>query len=173
MKRYFLTFFAATCVLASLFAFVAPASAQYTNELGRQLGATAGESGAGFERPADPRAVAARVIKVALGFLGIIILGYTIYGGYMIMTSAGNTDQVETGKKTIRNGVIGLIVVTSAYSITTFAVRFATGDALRQGDFIEIEDDPYPNQDPLNQGITPDAFSPIDRNQDGTRVYQF
>ena len=39
---------------------------------------------------ADPRLIAARIIRVALGFLGIVVLTLIIYGGFLWMTAAGN-----------------------------------------------------------------------------------
>ena len=166
--RKFLTIITLSFVLFfGFFTLAQPAQAQFTNELDRQLSGAAGSDGAGFEAPADPRAVAARLIKFFLSFLGIIMLSYTIYGGFMIMTSAGNEEKMTTGKKTIRNGAIGILIITSAYSITQLAVKLAIGDAAHQGDFIEIQKDQNPNKDPLNRGTTPDAFSPLKKQPDG------
>ncbi len=71
------------------------AQGSYTEDVARQLDATAGQDGANFQRPSDPREVAAFIIRLTLGFLGIIVLSYIIFGGYMIMTSQGNTERVE------------------------------------------------------------------------------
>ncbi|MBT4153145.1 MAG: hypothetical protein HOE53_00685 [Candidatus Magasanikbacteria bacterium] len=150
-----------------IFTPLAPIHAQgsYTDDLSRQLQATAGDDGAGFERPTDPRAVAAFIIRLALGFLGIIVLSYIIFGGYMIMTAQGNQERVDTGKKTVRNGVIGMAVVLSAYSLTLLAFTLATGDEKRSGDYIEIQKEQHPNPDPSNRGIN--AFSPLPPSADG------
>lgn len=57
------------------------------------------------------------IVQAILGFLGIIFLGLTIYGGFKYMTAAGNQNQVDDAIKTIRNAIIGLILVMSAYGI--------------------------------------------------------
>ncbi len=62
------------------------------------------------------------VIRMALSLLGVIFLSLMLYAGFLWMTARGNDQQVEKAIKTIRQAVIGLIIVTSAYSITAFVV---------------------------------------------------
>lgn len=95
-------------------------------EVNSQLGAFAGQSGAGFARPEDPRIVIGNIIGYVMGFLGILSLGYTLYAGYTIMTSGGNQDKVDKGKMMIRNGTIGLLLILSAFAITKFVVSSLT-----------------------------------------------
>ncbi|OGH68489.1 MAG: hypothetical protein A3D53_00190 [Candidatus Magasanikbacteria bacterium RIFCSPHIGHO2_02_FULL_45_10] len=65
----------------------------------------------------DIRVIVARVIRVALGLLGIIFLILILYGGYLWMTAGGNAEQIAAAKKVLTNGTIGLIIILSAYSI--------------------------------------------------------
>lgn len=58
-----------------------------------------------------------RVVNTALSFLGIIFIILIILGGYQWMTAGGNEDQVTQAKGRIKNAIIGLIVVISAWSI--------------------------------------------------------
>ncbi len=71
----------------------------------------------------DIRQIIATIIKVALGLLGIILLGLVLYGGYLYMTAGGNDEQVAQAKTILRNAVIGLIIILSAYAIVTFVLR--------------------------------------------------
>ena len=171
--RLFLVLAIAIGILASFFFFESTGAQSITDELGSQLNAAAGSEGAGFAAAADPRTIAARYIKLFLTFLGLITVVYAVYAGYLIMTSAGNDSQIEKGKQTLRNAIIGLAIITSAYSITWFAYKLAAGDDKYSGDYIEIREDNRPNLDPLNQGNVPDAFSPLPRNADGSRgIYE-
>jgi hypothetical protein len=68
----------------------------------------------------DPRTVAARVINVALLVLGIIAVGIIIWGGFVWMTSNGEEDKVSQAKKILKNGIIGLVIVLSAWGIASF-----------------------------------------------------
>ncbi|HEX9664618.1 MAG TPA: pilin [Patescibacteria group bacterium] len=62
------------------------------------------------------------IIQVFLGFLGTIALILVLYGGFMWMTAGGNEEKVTKAKTLLRNAVIGLIIVISAYSITYFVI---------------------------------------------------
>jgi hypothetical protein len=75
---------------------------------------------AGFGEPKGLAEIVGAVISIFLSFLGIIFLILIIYGGFVWMTSGGNEIKVIKAKKVITNAVIGLIIVLSAYSITSF-----------------------------------------------------
>lgn len=60
------------------------------------------------------------IVGVVLSFVGIIFLVLTVYAGLLWMTSRGNDAQVEKAKTLLINAVIGLIVITAAYSLTMF-----------------------------------------------------
>ncbi len=48
---------------------------------------------------------------------GLALLIYLLFGGFTLLTSGGNPDKVEAGKKTITNAVIGFIIIFTAYWI--------------------------------------------------------
>jgi hypothetical protein len=75
---------------------------------------------AGFSDPASPVEIIAALIGTFLGFLGIIFLVLTLYGGFIWMTSAGNEAKVYKAKKILESAVIGLIIIMASYSITVF-----------------------------------------------------
>lgn len=71
---------------------------------------------------ADPRLIAARIIQVALGLLGITAVGLLVYAGFIWMTAGGSEEKVTKAKNFMKNGVIGLIIIMSAFSIVTFVL---------------------------------------------------
>ncbi|MFZ5363864.1 MAG: pilin, partial [Patescibacteria group bacterium] len=71
----------------------------------------------------DPRVVAAQIIRVALGFLGIIAVAIVLYGGFVWMTAGGNEERISTAKKILTNGLIGLVIIVFAFSITQFVLN--------------------------------------------------
>ncbi len=73
----------------------------------------------------DPREIAASVIKVILGFLGIIAVGLILLGGFKWMTAAGNEDKIDEAKKIISAGVVGLVIILAAYGIANFIINAA------------------------------------------------
>ena len=71
----------------------------------------------------DIRVIIAQIIRVALGFLGIIFLVIVLYAGFQWMTSGGNEQKIASAKGLMINGVIGLAIILSAYGITSFIMR--------------------------------------------------
>lgn len=68
----------------------------------------------------DPRIIAANIIRIALGFLGIIAVSLMIYAGWLWMTAAGNEENIEKAKKILTGAVIGLLIIFSAFGIVSF-----------------------------------------------------
>ena len=120
MKYFFLFSFIV------LFFFISPASAQLLSPeidgvIYDQTEALA--IGAGFDESATADTVPntiASIIKVFLGFLGIIFIILVIWAGYNWMTAGGNEEKVTKARTTIFRAVIGLIIIVSAYAITHF-----------------------------------------------------
>jgi len=79
------------------------------------------------------------LIGAALGLIGVILVVLLIYGGFLWMTAAGNSDQVDRAKKIIINGVIGMIIVMSAYSISYFVVQRISSSTGLSGDPLPAE----------------------------------
>ncbi|MEI6288436.1 MAG: hypothetical protein WCP18_02560 [bacterium] len=60
------------------------------------------------------------IIQVALSFLGLIAVVIILYGGFMWMTAAGDAGKVDKAKKLITAGIIGMIIILSAYIIANY-----------------------------------------------------
>ncbi|MCX6782298.1 MAG: Ig-like domain-containing protein [Candidatus Magasanikbacteria bacterium] len=75
----------------------------------------------------DIRVIAARIIRVALGFLGIVALVLILYGGFTWMTAGGSEEKIQKAKKILMNAVIGLIIILSAYAIVSFVLQALLG----------------------------------------------
>lgn len=61
-----------------------------------------------------------KVVGVGLSFVGVLFMILMIYGGMLWMTARGNEQQVTKAKDLIIAAVIGLIIVLSAYVITSY-----------------------------------------------------
>lgn len=114
----------------------------------------------------DIRVTVARIINAALAFLGVVAVVIVLYGGYLFLTSAGNEEQISQAKKLLVNGVIGLVIILSAFSISYFILR-QLSDATGSGsvplssrcESLRIANDPaYMQQcgrDSLNCSVNP------------------
>ncbi|MFH1225888.1 MAG: hypothetical protein V1684_01205 [bacterium] len=71
----------------------------------------------------DPRVMIARIINIALGFLGVIALGFVLYAGFLWLTSAGDEEKINKAKKILISAVVGLAIILSAWGITLFVLQ--------------------------------------------------
>ena len=67
------------------------------------------------------------IIRQGLGYAGIIATLFIIYGGFLYVTSGGNDEDAEKGKKILTNSAIGLIVIILAYTIVRVVATAVTG----------------------------------------------
>lgn len=70
----------------------------------------------------DIRQTAARIINVALGFLGIVAVVIVLLGGFKWMIAGGNDEKTAEARKLIVSGIIGLAIILSAWAITSFVI---------------------------------------------------
>ena len=70
----------------------------------------------------DIRTTAARIINVALGFLGIIAVVIVLIGGFQYMISGGDETKTAEARNLIFAGIIGLAIILSAWAITSFVI---------------------------------------------------
>lgn len=71
----------------------------------------------------DIRVTIARIIRVAMGLLGIVAVVIILIGGFTWMTAGGNEEKVGEAKKWIFAGIIGLAIILSAYAIASFVIN--------------------------------------------------
>jgi len=62
------------------------------------------------------------IIKVVLGFVGVIVVIIVVYAGFMWMTAGGTEEKVKKAQQWMINAVIGLAITLSAYAITDFVI---------------------------------------------------
>lgn len=78
----------------------------------------------------DPLQTVAKLINTVMLLLGIIAVGIVLLGGFKWMTAGGNDEKVTEAKKLMGSGLIGLVIILSAWGITVFVlsrINQATG----------------------------------------------
>lgn len=71
---------------------------------------------------------AGRVIRAGLGIAGSLALVMFVWGGFVYLTSRGESAKIELGKKTLVWAAIGLLVLFGAYALVSFVLT-ALGQA--------------------------------------------
>lgn len=66
---------------------------------------------------------AATVVKAILGAMGLVFFGLMVYSGVVWMIARGEEDRISKARDTIIAATIGLVIVVSAYAITTLVVN--------------------------------------------------
>ncbi|MBU2509266.1 pilin [Patescibacteria group bacterium] len=72
---------------------------------------------------ADVPTLVNRIVSATLATVGAVFFIMFLWGGWLWMTAGGGTEKVEKSIKTLRNAVIGLIIVATSYAIVTFVIN--------------------------------------------------
>ena len=71
----------------------------------------------------SPLTTVALLINSIMVILGIVAVGIVLLAGFKWMTAGGNDEKVTEAKKLMGAGVIGLVIILSAWGITTFILE--------------------------------------------------
>jgi len=101
--------------------------------------------------------IAGSMINLGLSLLGLVFLGLALYSGFKWMTAQGTEKDVTTARDTLVNATIGLVIVFSAYALTTFLFTDVVGTITGTVDptaATEPAADPG-DADPIDSSVTP------------------
>jgi type IV secretory pathway VirB2 component (pilin) len=73
------------------------------------------------------------IIRVVLGFTGVVALLMIIYGGILWLTSGGNQERVKKGRDTLIWAVLGVALIFAAYAIVTTVLGAVAGGGEANG----------------------------------------
>ncbi|MBI5530691.1 MAG: hypothetical protein HY918_04295 [Candidatus Doudnabacteria bacterium] len=113
--------------VSAIFAVPALALAQNQVQSGLQMGGLQGLFGyGGLNSSQSLPELIANVIRLMLLFAGAIAVVFVIIGGYQYLTSAGNEETAEKGRKTLTNAIIGVVIIILAYVIINVIVNLVS-----------------------------------------------
>lgn len=64
-------------------------------------------------------------IKVAIGFVGLISVGFVVYGGIRYSMSAAHPDKLEKAKNTVKYALIGCVIALAAFPMVDVVAGIA------------------------------------------------
>lgn len=67
--------------------------------------------------PCDPTGFASSLYGIGLSFIGVVALLFIVYGGFLILTSQGNQDQLRRGKSYITYSIVGVVLAIGGYAL--------------------------------------------------------
>lgn len=68
--------------------------------------------------------VLARVLNVAMYFVGIVVFVMLVFGAYKLLFSGGDPKAVEAGRNTITFAILGLVIAIAGWFILNFLNTF-------------------------------------------------
>jgi len=71
----------------------------------------------------DPRIIIVKIIRILLGFLGLIAVLFIMYAGWLWMTSEGDEQKVRKAKDALKSAVVGLVVMLASFAIVSFVLQ--------------------------------------------------
>ena len=66
------------------------------------------------------------IITVLAGLAGLVATGFLVAGGFTYITSSGNPEHLDRGKRTITWSLVGLAIVIGAFVISNIVTTLAT-----------------------------------------------
>jgi glucose uptake protein GlcU len=69
------------------------------------------------EIPCTPTGFASSLYGIGLSFIGVVALLFIVYGGFLVLTSQGNQDQLRRGKAYITYSIVGVVLAIAGYAL--------------------------------------------------------
>ena len=75
------------------------------------------------------RALVLTIVNFFLGFLGLLAVLMIIYGGILVLTSAGNPEAAGKGKKILLYAAVGILIILLSFAIVSTVLTAGSGTA--------------------------------------------
>lgn len=117
-KIKIIKFIALTILISLSFNLALPALAEEAPEIQEQMEAFGEKTD--IQSQTELPEFIGRIIKWAIGLVGVILIAFFVYGGFIYATSAGNQERIDSGKKIMMYAIIGVIIIALAYALTSY-----------------------------------------------------
>ena len=76
---------------------------------------------------ADVTQTISNLVGMLLGIVGVVGVGFFIYGAYMYLTASGAPHQMERGKSAMMTALAGIILAMVAYGVVELVMGAVVG----------------------------------------------
>ncbi|MCL5775194.1 MAG: hypothetical protein M1333_03205, partial [Patescibacteria group bacterium] len=122
MKKIFFSL-ASLLLFAPAAAFAADSSCSGFEAIFGSLSGQSGNPTEGLPKICTAAGAISWATNLGLAFAGVIAVVFIIVGGYMYLTSGGNEEAAEKGRKVLTNSIIGLLIIILAATIVRIVVN--------------------------------------------------
>jgi len=64
-----------------------------------------------------------RAVQALLGFLGIVMVAFMLFGGYVYLTAGGDPDKILKAKTILIRAILGLIIILTSFATVTYVIN--------------------------------------------------
>ncbi len=68
------------------------------------------------------------LVGILLGIVGVVGVGFFIYGAYMYLTASGAPHQMERGKSAMTSALAGIVLAMVAYGVVELVMNAVVGN---------------------------------------------
>ena len=79
------------------------------------------------------------LVGILLGIVGVVGVGYFVYGAYMYLTASGAPHQMERGKSAMMTALAGIILAMVAFGVVEVVMNAVVDPVVDVGDLPEPE----------------------------------
>lgn len=77
----------------------------------------------GYNGPSSADSLMSGILNTVYFWLGVVAVGFIIYGGFLYILSSGDPGKIRKAKDTLLYAIIGVVVVLIAFVITQFVIN--------------------------------------------------
>ena len=71
------------------------------------------------------------LVSILLGLVGVVGVGYFIYGAYLYLTASGAPNQMERGKTAMMTALAGIVLALVAYGVVELIINAVVDPAVK------------------------------------------
>ena len=83
---------------------------------------------------ADLTQTISNLVGILLGIVGVVGVGFFIYGAYLYLTASGAPNQMERGKSAMMTALAGIVLALVAYGVVELVINAVVGSPVDIGD---------------------------------------
>lgn len=80
-------------------------------------------SSAGYATDSTATSILSRVVQLVIGLSGTVAVGLVIWSGFKYLLSKGKPDEIKKALSLMTTGFIGIVLMTSAYAISSYVIK--------------------------------------------------
>ena len=74
------------------------------------------------------------LVGILLGIVGVVGVGFFIYGAYLYLTASGSPHQMERGKSAMMTALAGIVLALVAYGVVELVIDAVVGSPVDVGE---------------------------------------